>query len=67
MFLLNQPISGRYFKIFVEILCSKNSGVRGTARTLYRFRLHGNDKVKVNNSTFPNGPLPTDHSPSRTV
>jgi len=67
MFLLNQPISGRYFKIFVEILCSKNSGVHGTARTLYRFRLHGNDKVKVNNSTFPNGPLPTDHSPSRTV
>ena len=25
---------------------------------LYRFRLDGNDKVKVNNSPFPNGPLP---------
>lgn len=34
MFLLNQAISGRYFKIFVEILCSKNSGVRGAVRTL---------------------------------
>ena len=33
----------------------------------YRFRLHGNDKVKVNNSTFPDSLLPTDHSPSRTV
>ena len=31
MFLLNQPISGQYFKIFVEILCSKNSGVQGGA------------------------------------
>ena len=30
----------------------------------YRFRLHGNDKVKVNNSTFPDSLLPTDHSPS---
>jgi hypothetical protein len=27
----------------------------------------GNDKVKVNNSPFPNGLLPTDYSPSRTV
>src|SRR4028118_546790 len=34
MLLLNQPISGRYFKIFVEFLGSKNSGVRGAARTL---------------------------------
>jgi hypothetical protein len=51
MFLLNQAISGRYFKIFVEILCSKNSGVHGPVRALYRFRLHGNDKVKVNNLT----------------
>jgi len=24
----------------------------------YRFRLHRNDQVKVNNSTFPNGRLP---------
>ena len=24
----------------------------------YRFRLHGHDRVKVNNSTFPNGLLP---------
>jgi hypothetical protein len=24
----------------------------------YRFRLDGNDKVKVNNSTFPHGLLP---------
>ncbi len=30
----------------------------------YRFRLHGNDKVKVNNSTLPDSLLPTDHSPS---
>jgi hypothetical protein len=30
---------------------------------LYRFRLDGNDKVKVNNFTFPQEPLPTDHSP----
>ncbi len=30
---------------------------------LYRFRLDGKDKVKVNNSPFPNGygPLPTNH------
>ncbi|HEY9301176.1 MAG TPA: hypothetical protein VIQ31_33415, partial [Phormidium sp.] len=28
------------------------------------FRLEGNDKVKVNNSTFPHGSLPTDHCPS---
>jgi hypothetical protein len=34
MFLLNQPISGRYFKIFVEFLCSQNSGVDGAVRTL---------------------------------
>ena len=33
------------------------------SRNLYRFRLHGHDRVKVNNSTFPHGPLPTDHSP----
>ena len=26
---------------------------------LYRFRFDGNDKVKVNNSPFPHGPLPT--------
>jgi hypothetical protein len=51
MFLLNQPISGRYFKIFVEILCSKKSGVHGAVRTFYRFRLHGHDKIKVNNLT----------------
>jgi putative transposase len=31
---------------------------------LYRFRLHGNDKVKVNNSTFPDSLLPTDRCPS---
>ena len=30
----------------------------------YRFRLHGNDKVKVNNSTFPDSRLPTPDSPS---
>jgi len=30
----------------------------------YRFRLDGNDKVKVNNSTFPHGLRTTDHSPS---
>lgn len=34
MFLLNQAISGGYFKILVEILGSKNSGVRGAVRTL---------------------------------
>jgi CheY-like chemotaxis protein len=34
---------------------------------LYRFRLHGHDRVKVNNSRFHNGRLPTDDSPSRTV
>jgi len=28
---------------------------------LYRFRLDGNDKVKVNNSPFPHGRLPTPH------
>jgi hypothetical protein len=28
---------------------------------LYRFRLDGNDKVKVNNSTFPHGPRTTNH------
>ncbi|MEG4587835.1 hypothetical protein QUA54_21840 [Microcoleus sp. MOSTC5] len=26
-----------------------------------RFRLHGNDKVKLNNSTFPDSRLPTPH------
>jgi hypothetical protein len=32
--------------------------------TLPSFRLEGNDKVKVNNSTFPNGRRTTDNSPS---
>jgi hypothetical protein len=33
-------------------------------RLLHRFRLHRNDQVKVNNSTFPDSRLLTDHSPS---
>jgi multiple sugar transport system ATP-binding protein len=42
--------------------------VRNPKVFLYCFRLHGNDKVKVNNSTYPSGPhSPTDHGPSRTV
>ncbi|MEG4292406.1 hypothetical protein Q5692_15350 [Microcoleus sp. C2C3] len=33
----------------------------------HRFRLHGDDKVKVNNCTFPDGRRTTPDSPSRTV
>jgi ABC-type molybdate transport system ATPase subunit len=38
--------------------------VRNPKVFLYCFRLHGNDKVKVNNSTFPPNHIPprfTDH------
>jgi hypothetical protein len=45
MFLLNQPISGRYFKKFVEILCSKNSGVHAAVRTLRQPKI-GVDKKR---------------------
>ena len=34
--------------------------------SLYRFRLDSNDRVSVNNSTFPHGPRTTDHGP-RTI
>ena len=44
MLLLNQPISGRYFKISLEFLCSKNLGVHAAVRALRQPKIGMNTK-----------------------
>ena len=64
----NSANLGRDIERFVQLAMHRSKLAPETAVILlYRFRLDGNDKVKVNNSTFPHSLLPTPNGQSPTV